>query len=409
MTKDDSPASAARLLARSERLSRRRYEVLPLAGPGAAFTEVQGRQPGSPSVAPEELAELISSIATVGVLQPILVEESDDGRRRLVAGERRLRAAKWLATDQPDTERYQTIPAVVCPGPLPEENRRVWQLVENLAREDLRPGELAAALLFERCSVLTGELLAAGVTVPGDVAALEDPVARFRALDRLRLRAGQSRLGAPWPEVLRRLGVQLTTRKAQQLVRAFAALPPEVSEEMDAAKIALHTRLHYLQLDRGNRQAAAEIWDAVKQRDRPELLTAAVRARLTDDTLDATAALDAAEHLHADADAARCRAAHDQSARTEPATPTEFGQVQAACSVDGDKQDDDAPTSTVMIDTEVVRTGLEALKALIAELSRGRELSTYDAGSLRLLAAQLLGSLEEPSQPLTSACEAPGL
>lgn len=391
----DNPASAARRLARSERLSRRRFEILPLTGPAAAFTEVQGRQPGSPSVAPEDLAELISSIATVGVLQPVLVEELDDGRRRLVAGERRLRAAKWLATDQPDVERYQTIPAVVCPGPLPEEDRRVWQLVENLAREDLRPGELAAALLFERCSVLTGELLAAGVTVPADIAAVEDPVARFRALDRLRLKAGQSRLGAPWPEVLRRLGVQITKRKAQQLVRAFAALPAEISEEMDAAKIALHTRLRYLELDRGNRQAAADIWEAVKQRDRPELLTGAVCARLADERLDPDTAVDAAAEVHEAANAARQQAARTgpgdaeanepRGATTPPALPTD---------PDDDEPDPDGKPSTGAMPAELARNVTAGLRRLNAALLQGAELAAYDAGSLRLSAGELLELLE---------------
>lgn len=395
MTAEDTPTSAARRLARSERLSRRRFEILPLSGPGAAFTEVRGRQPGSSSVAPEELAELISSIATVGVLQPILVEEADDGRRRLVAGERRLRAAKWLATDQPDVDRYQHIPAVICPGPLPEEDRRVWQLVENLAREDLRPGELAAALLFERCSVLTGELLAAGVTVPADVADIEDPVARFRALDRLRLNAGHSRLGAPWPEVLRRLGVQITKRKAQQLVRAFAALPAEISEEMDAAKIALHTRLHYLQLDRGNRQAATEIWAAVKQRDRPELLTAAVRARLTDDDLDAGTAVDVAEQVHADANAARQRAAHDgtpESVALNPACATQ-GSAAPANKEPGGIGGDERPIE--IVDPAVVGDVLAGLKKLTAALRAGSKLTAYDAGSLRLCTTELLRGIHQ--------------
>ena len=394
MTAQDTPTSAARRLARSERLSQRRFDLLPLSGPGAAFTEVQGRQPGSPSVAPEELAELISSIATVGVLQPILVEEADDGRRRLVAGERRMRAAKWLATDQPDVDRYQHIPAVVCPGPLPEEDRRVWQLVENLAREDLRPGELAAALLFERCSVLTGELLAAGVTVPADVAAIEDPVARFRALDQLRLIAGHSRLGAPWPEVLRRLGVHITKRKAQQLVRAFAALPPEISAEMDAAKIALHTRLHYLQLDRGNRQAATDIWAAVTQRERPELLTAAVRARLTDNTLAPNAAVDTAEQLHAEANAARQRAVRNGSAETAASDPSGATQAPAALpEKDVGRGGADAMPTGLIGDT-VVTEVLAGLKKLAAALRAGSELPAYDKGSLRLCATELLRVLE---------------
>ena len=42
----------------------------------------------------EALADLASSIAQYGVLQPLLVAPAEDGRYLLIAGERRLRAAK---------------------------------------------------------------------------------------------------------------------------------------------------------------------------------------------------------------------------------------------------------------------------------------------------------------------------
>src|SRR6266480_2025694 len=159
-----TPASAldaARRLSASPGLSQRRLELLPLSGPGSIFAEVQGRRPGA-STAPEDLAELASSIASVGVLQPILVERLPDESLRLVAGERRLRAARWGAANLPPNPNFEAIPAVVCPGPLPEEDRRTWQIAENLVRVDLAPGDLAAALVFERCAVLTTKLLAAG-------------------------------------------------------------------------------------------------------------------------------------------------------------------------------------------------------------------------------------------------------
>ena len=74
------PLALARRLESSERLRQRRFELLPLTGPAAAFTEVQGRAP-SGSTSFEGLGELISSIASVGVLQPVLVEEMPGGRR----------------------------------------------------------------------------------------------------------------------------------------------------------------------------------------------------------------------------------------------------------------------------------------------------------------------------------------
>lgn len=365
----------ARRLARSERLASRRFELLPLTGPGAAFTEVQGRLPGA-ATAPEGLAELISSIATVGVLQPILVEDLSDGRRRLVSGERRLRAAKWLATDQAAEERFQTIPAICCPGPLSEEERRVWQLVENLAREDLRPGELVAALLYERCAVLAAKLLAAGVSIPPGVTALEDPVAPFRALDRLRLRSGHSRLGAPWEEVLKRLSIQLGERKAQQLVRAFTALPEDVSAEMDAAKVALHTWLRYLTLDQGNRAAARQIWDALRARQQPQLLAAAVQARLEQPEISPETAVDTAREIHQAANEARARQASGAPARR----------------------------TREAVSGEAVASLLGSLKDLTGALRRGAALGERDAGSLRILVEEVLALLPAPRSPQRAAC-----
>jgi len=374
-TQELTPLQVAQRLGHSGRLRQRRFELLPLSGPGTPFTEAQGRGPGE-STAPANLVELISSIASVGVLQPILVEELAEGVR-LVSGERRLRAAIWGARHHPENAHFTHIPAVVCPGPLSEEERRCWQLVENLAREDLRPGELAAALLFERAAVLMTKLLAAGVPVGADVAYLDDPVERFRALDHLRVKAGCHHVGAPWEEVLRRLGLQLREDKAKTLVRAFASLPTELSAEMDAADIALATRLAFLKLNRGRAQAAAELWEAVKARGRPELLGAAVREQTTHPDLDPAGALDAAEALHEAADEARARAGRRR-----------FGSQ----SEDPDADDIEPPARAL------VEAALTGLKELVEALRSGRRLSRYDAGSLELVAGELMELLASPAE-----------
>ena len=358
-----SAADLAKRLSSSQRLSQRRYELLPTTGPGAPFTEVQGRGPGE-SVAPANLVELISSISSVGVLQPVLVEQLPDQSIRVVAGERRLRAVRWGAVHHPDNPHFNTVPVIVCPGPLSEEERRIWQLVENLSREDLQPGELAAALLFERAAVLTTKLLAAEVPVPPDVAYLEDPVARWRALDRLRVDAGCHHVGAPWEEVLRRLGIQLRPEKAKALVRAFAAIPAEISAEMDAAKIALLTRMGYLRLGRGRAEAAAELWAAVKTAERPELLGAAIRERLEHPSLDAGGALEAAQALHDAADEARARAQRERLGTAPGEGPPPVPEA-------------------------VAREAARALKELLAALRAGASLDPYLAGSFSLFATEL--------------------
>ena len=361
-----APAIAHRL-ALSERLRHRRFELLPIDdAAGAPTTQVQAREPG-PATAPSDLVELISSIASVGLLQPLLVEQLD-GRNRLVAGERRLRALRWGRIHLVDNPNFHTAPAVICPGPLSEEERRVWQLVENLAREDLQPGELAAALLYERCAVLAARLEAAGHAIPAGCWSVEDPVRRWALLDRHRRDVGAHHSGAPWPEVLSRIGVQLSIDKAKAIVRAFRSLPRDVSWEMDAHGVALASRLEYLRLDRGRREAAAAIWAAVRNRRQPRLLSAAVRAALADANLDADAAVDVAASTHDDANAARSHAL------TAPATePTGAGDI---------------------VDDSVVDGCVDALGELLAELRRGRHVAGYAAGSLRLQCREVTAFLE---------------
>lgn len=83
----------------------------------------------------ESLLELSTSIAEMGVLQPILVRPLSEGTYELVAGERRWRAAKRAG--------LTTIPAVIR---LTDDVSSVEQaLVENLHRKDLAPLEEAAA------------------------------------------------------------------------------------------------------------------------------------------------------------------------------------------------------------------------------------------------------------------------
>jgi ParB family chromosome partitioning protein len=83
----------------------------------------------------EALAELAASIAAHGVIQPIVVRGSADGGYELVAGERRLRAARMAG--------LQLIPAVIRDSQTNE--MLELALVENVQRSDLNPIEEAAA------------------------------------------------------------------------------------------------------------------------------------------------------------------------------------------------------------------------------------------------------------------------
>lgn len=81
------------------------------------------------------LEELAASIAQRGVIQPIIVRPTDNGRYQLVAGERRWRAAQKA--------RLHEIPALV--RDLSERDVMALALIENLQREDLNPIEEARA------------------------------------------------------------------------------------------------------------------------------------------------------------------------------------------------------------------------------------------------------------------------
>lgn len=82
-----------------------------------------------------ETAELAASITLHGVLQPIVVRASADGGYELIAGERRLRAARVAGLTH--------IPAVIRESAAGEQLELA--LVENLQRQDLNAIEEAAA------------------------------------------------------------------------------------------------------------------------------------------------------------------------------------------------------------------------------------------------------------------------
>ena len=105
-------------------------------GPAEIPLDQIERNPHQPrtSFEDEALGELAASIAAHGVLQPILVTETLDGYR-LVAGERRLRAARMAGLDR--------IPAVIRQAG--EQDQLELALVENLQRADLNAMDAARA------------------------------------------------------------------------------------------------------------------------------------------------------------------------------------------------------------------------------------------------------------------------
>ncbi len=84
------------------------------------------------------LAELAASIKAVGVVQPIVVRPVAGGHYQVIAGERRLQAARTIG--------LATVPAIV--RQVSNEQAMEMTIIENLQREDLNAMEQARA--YER-------------------------------------------------------------------------------------------------------------------------------------------------------------------------------------------------------------------------------------------------------------------
>ncbi len=93
----------------------------------------------------ESLKELASSIKELGIIQPVIVRQIEDGRYQLIAGERRLRAAGMAG--------LETIPAWIRTAD--DQELLEMALVENIQREDLDAIEIAISYqrLLDECSL----------------------------------------------------------------------------------------------------------------------------------------------------------------------------------------------------------------------------------------------------------------
>lgn len=83
----------------------------------------------------EELINLVNSIKKHGILQPLVVVKTSEGKYELVAGERRLRAARNLGLGE--------VPVIVRQAG--EIEKLELSLIENIQRQDLNPLEEANA------------------------------------------------------------------------------------------------------------------------------------------------------------------------------------------------------------------------------------------------------------------------
>jgi ParB family chromosome partitioning protein len=98
----------------------------------------------------QSLEELAASIKKLGIVQPLTVREAGQGRYQLIAGERRLRAAKLAG--------LTLVPAYVRTAD--DQAMLELALVENIQREDLDAIEVAISFqrLIEECTLTQEQL-----------------------------------------------------------------------------------------------------------------------------------------------------------------------------------------------------------------------------------------------------------
>ncbi len=202
--------------------------------------------------------DLATSMRELGVLQPLLVRGADNGRFQLIAGERRLRAARRAG--------LSVVPAMVVE--TDDRGSLERALVENLHRENLNPVEEAEGYrqLIDEAG-LTHEALAerlgrSRVAITNSLRLLDLPLTLQRLLVEGRITAGHGRAllglqGSPFQQRLaQRVGHEgLSVRDTEELVRRYGAMsapagardrtarPPLVADAQQRLADYLQTRV----------------------------------------------------------------------------------------------------------------------------------------------------------------------
>lgn len=184
----------------------------------------------------QAIKELAASLKNHGLMQPIVVTKQGNNSYQLVAGERRLRAAKHLGWD--------SIDALV--RTIDEQSKLELALIENTQRDDLSPLEVAAAYVklielfgmsFEDLSKRTGR---ADSTLRNTIRLLGLPPEAKKALTEGHISEGHARqiLAVASPQKQRQL-LQLmidekwTVRQTEQFTKKYKQ---EGAEKRQAVK-----------------------------------------------------------------------------------------------------------------------------------------------------------------------------
>ena len=186
----------------------------------------------------EDLEELSQSLKSHGIVQPIVVRPTANGRHEIIAGERRWRAAQRAG--------LHDVPVTI----LDVSDREALELaiVENVQRADLNPVEEARgyqALIEEfqyTQADLGGTIGKSRVHVTNTLRLLKLPAAVLALLEDGTLSAGHGRalLGSNDPEALAKIIVQktLSVREAERLAQEPHETPRPKLERKPVAKSA---------------------------------------------------------------------------------------------------------------------------------------------------------------------------
>ncbi len=178
---------------------------------------------------PDALSELAMSIRQHGLIQPLIVSQLGPERYQLIAGERRLQAARMAG--------LPTVPTMV--KEVTPQNALELALVENIQRADLNPLEEAAAYrhLVEDFG-LTQEQVAervgkSRVSVTNTLRLLRLPAEVRQSLADGTIREGHARALLALPTIEAQIAAlttvakkALSVRQTEELVRRLMADPP---------------------------------------------------------------------------------------------------------------------------------------------------------------------------------------
>lgn len=192
------------------------------------------------------LQELASSIKNSGVLQPILVRPNGPGEYQVVAGQRRVEAARLAG--------LTTIPAIV--REIPDNELLTVALIENLQREDINPVEEALAYKYlHEDDGMSHEAIARAVgkhraTVTNALRLLNLPEAVIEMLRTGELSPGHARALLPLQNPSRQFALAerivaegLSVRQVEKIISPTAPKPGATKPKRDPFRTDFEKRI----------------------------------------------------------------------------------------------------------------------------------------------------------------------